>query len=155
MSESGLNQHWNASLTTSGSNSVTFIPQQPVLVKRVTAVITTATTVTAPIVTVNHQRAGGAALSPTGAAEGGTMTIPIATAGLGAYKDMTVPIVVLPGEQLVLTVTTTSTAGVVQAGLVYEPLAFVDGPARSRQISTTPGSTAAPNYLSLMTRVTV
>ena len=67
---------------------------------------------------------------------------------------MTSPLIVLPGEQVEVLSNAGATAGVATIGIIYEPLAFVDGPARARQIATTPGSTTAANYLSLMTEVT-
>lgn len=157
MSEAALIQEYRTAGADLAAAAVaaTFIPTQPVMVTRVAVVMTVGGDGTAKVLTINHQRAGGAALNPTGAAEGGTMTVPVSAAvGTGYYKDLTAPIIVLPGEQLAVASDGGGAAGTATIGIQYEPLSFVNGPARNRQISTTPGATVAPNYLSLMTEVT-
>lgn len=142
----------SVSMSTTSGTSAEFHWPVPVIVEGVVAVVDTAPTVTAPVQTISHTKAGSAAISPSGAAEGGTITIPVGTAeGLGVYKRFT-PFIVLPGERLHVLTSTTSSAGSVWTGPVVRPLPFNDGP--TNRSATTPGATTQTNYLGNLTEVT-
>ena len=112
----------------------TFQPVVPVLVHRVMAIVSVLTSGAVAVFTVDHERLGGAALTPAQLDCIGPFTVPItAAAGPGVYKEAADftdgdAYLVLPGEQLAFTlVGGGATAGDGILGCEYQDVSFVAG----------------------------
>lgn len=113
-----------SSVVISGANAMVFQPVEPVDVIRVGALVTVDVTSAAGIISLNHELIAGGALTPSGAAKGGTMTIPISAVPTGVYKTLADPIVMIPGEQLELLSDAGPAAGTVLMWIQYMKKAF-------------------------------
>lgn len=143
-----------ASVVVSGANSLIFQPVEPVDIIRVGAIVTVDVTAAVGVITLNHELIAGGALVPSGAAKGGTMTIPISAVPTGVYKTLDNPIVMIPGEQLELLSNAGPTAGTVLMWVQYMKKAFQSTTTDRRDLAaiTTPAdSVDLVNY----TKVTV
>lgn len=118
-----------AASLTALADILAFRPVHPTRVLRWGVVITTAPTVTAPVVKADIQKVAGT----RGNGDGGQMTIPVAQA-IGSVLNnelkaagalvTAAPIDMNPGDALFLEVTTAATAGVGDAWIEYEERGF-------------------------------
>ena len=132
-----------------------FAPSEPVQIIRWGVIVTVATTVAATILTADHEQAGGAALTPSGAGDLLTVTVPISAVGLGYYRDLTPqPFLVLPGEQVQINTAGTATAGDGMYFIHYKRMNFQDATVDRQEYDalTAPADTT---WLANMTKVTV
>lgn len=124
-------------ITLSGTNGWIFRPTVPVEIIRWGTIITTALTAgTALVMTANHREAGGAALTPSGAAAAGTVTNAATTlaVGLGFYTETvnpgatitTTPFLVIPGEEVQFVSGGEPNAGAGVIWVQYRRLPFQD-----------------------------
>jgi hypothetical protein len=109
-----------------GGVMLEFAPSEPVQIIRWGCIVTVATTADVSILTADHEQAGGAALTPSGAADLGTVTVPISAVGLGYYKEMAVPFLVIPGEQVQISTNGGATAGDAMFFIHYKRMNFQD-----------------------------
>ncbi len=119
------------------ANGWIFRPMQPVEIIRWGHLVTVALTAgTAMVITANHRQAGGAALTPSGAGDGGTVTNPATTmaVGLGAYTEVvspraditTTPFFLAPGEEMQFISGGEPAAGDSVFWVMYRPMWFQD-----------------------------
>ncbi len=98
----------DASLASTGIKHRVFAGVRPLIVRGFCAVITTAPTVTAPVINVKRRPTPG---SSSGEVSIGTLTLPVATAiGKSVYKEG-FAVRINPGEECVFDCTTAATAG--------------------------------------------
>jgi len=101
---------------TSAATILTYSIERSSDVYSLRAVVYTAPTVTATVLTYTYQPTPG---SSTGAVVLGTITIPVATAiGKVVYKDIK-PVSLPEGGEIIVAVSTTSTAGAGQAYIIF------------------------------------
>lgn len=136
----------------SSGDKLTFQPVEPVEVIRWGVLVTTALTVASLILTGDHEQIAGAALTPAGAGDLGTLTVTttVGVLGAGAYTEtvnpnaefsegggertaagvetgiVTKPFLVFPGEQIAIGSDGGPTAGAGVVWIMYRPKAFVD-----------------------------
>ncbi len=131
-----------------------FAPSEPVQIIRWGVIVTVATTAFATILTADHELAGGSALTPSGAGDLLTVTVPISAVGLGYYRTVEPGFLVLPGEQVQINTAGSATAGDGMYFIHFKKLNFQ--PATTDRGSydtlTTPVDS---NWLRAMTLVTV
>lgn len=158
MSEAGLTQARQASLDPTGANTVTFIADRPMKITR-WGWITSTTALTGNLtLTAAVEEADGTVASPTGAAQGGTLTVLAASHGLinkGAYIEAenfatTAPLTMVPGERFDITSDATPSAGSGHVFMEFEPLPFQD----PNRPAADPGATQRTTQLAAMTKLT-
>ena len=150
----------------SGTNGWIFRPMQPIEIIRWGHMVTAALTAgTALVLTANHRQAGGAALTPSGAGDGGTVTEPATTlaVGLGSYTEVvspratitTTPFFLAPGEEMQFVSGGEPAAGSSVLWVMYRPMWFQDATltrAAGTDVLTAP--IADVTWLQNLTRVT-
>lgn len=131
-----------------------FAPSEPVKIIRWGVIVTVATTVAATILTADHEAAGGGALTPSGAGDLLTVTVPIAVAGLGFYRTIEPGFLLLPGEQMQINTAGSATAGDGMYFIHFQKLNFQPATTDRGTFDalTTPADT---NWLRALTKVTV
>ena len=131
----------------SGTTAKFVVAQYPMRIVRLKMVVTTAVTSAAAVVTINVFQADGTATTPSGAAAGGTMTVPVSAINSVHYinLDETVgELIVYPGEQISIVSAGASVAGGAVAAFEVEPLSWTDV---SQRLVTSPGGTDLPTTL--------
>lgn len=131
-----------------------FQPSFPVEIIRFGAIVTVATTVAASVLTADHEAIGGGALTPSGAAALGTVTVPVAPIGSGVYKEMEEPFLVVPGEQVQINTNGGSTAGDGIVWIHYRQLSFQASTISRHSADVITAPTADNNWLQVYTKVT-
>lgn len=141
-------------LATSNVTSVTYSSSRPFRLLRTLYVSLAASDATA-VLTINHTTSLGTALSPTGAAAGGTMTLNAGNtvASSVVYKEDETPggLIVYPGEALQVSSDGGGTAGSGSVFFEIEELSFTDAAQRR---AGTPGTTTNPTPLANAVKVT-
>ena len=159
MSEAGLTQtRQDASMTDlTGAQTSSFVADRPMKIVRWGFIATTALTTTECVFTGAITEADTTAASPTGAAQGGTMTCTVANGGLneGVYLEAanfatTAPLTMVPGEIFTITSDGGPATGAGITFIEFEPLPFQD-PTRP---TADPGATQRATHLAAMTKVT-
>lgn len=135
----------------------TFVATKPVRITRFGCVLTTATTVAASVLTLDHHLASGANLGVDQANVAGDLTVPVSAINTGFYKEAAdftggKPVLVLPGEVVDIVTDGGSTAGDGYVFLEYEEEPFVD--AKVQRGTAAREQTADDGYLDNMTKVT-
>lgn len=131
-----------------------FAPSEPVMIIRWGVMVTVATTAAVTILTADHEVAGGAALTPSGAGDLLTLTVPIVAAGAGFYRTIEPGFLVLPGEQVQINTAGSATAGDGMYFLHYKRMNFQAATTDrgTYDALTTPADT---NWLRGLTKLTV
>ena len=122
-------------IVVNGSNGWIFRPMQPVEIVRWGFMMTVTHDTTAFILTGNHRQAGSAALTPSGAGDGGTVTsTSTQAAGTGRYTEVvspraditTTPFFLAPGEEMQFLSDGGGSSGLAVIWAMYRPMWFQD-----------------------------
>lgn len=157
MSEAGLTQTRQAALDPTGANKASFYADRPMKITR-WGWITTITALTGNLLlTASLEEADSTVADPTGASQGGTLTVLAASHGLinkGAYIEAedfapTNPLTMVPGEVFELLSDATPSAGSGHVFVEFEPLPFQD----PNRPTADPGATQRATQLAAMTKL--
>jgi hypothetical protein len=158
MSEAGLTQTRQAALDPTGANKASFYADRPMKITR-WGWITTITALTGNLtLTASVEEADSTVASPTGEAQGGTLTVLAASHGLinkGAYIEAenfatTAPLTMVPGEVFELLSDATPSVGSGHVFMEFEPLPFQD----PNRPTADPGATQRATQLAALTKLT-
>ena len=157
MSEAGLTQTRQAALDPTGANKASFYADRPMKITR-WGWITTVTALTGNLLlTASVEEADSTAADPTGASQGGTLTVLAASHGLvnkGAYIEAedfatTAPLTMVPGEVFELLSDATPSAGSGHVFIEFEALPFQD----PNRPAADPGATQRATQLAAMSKL--
>ena len=157
MSEAGLTQTRQAALDPTGSNTASFYADRPMKITRWGWITTVTALGDGATLTASVEEADSTVADPTGASQGGTLTLVAASHGLvnkGAYIEAenfatTAPLTMVPGEVFEITVTETAATGSGHVFMEFEPLPFQD----PNRPTADPGATQRATQLAAMTKL--